>query len=380
MPKTEEALEMFERCHVVVGTMSSLGNEGAEHLWPEIVKRIGVLVIDEAHHIGATRWSRFREAFSGKPILQFTATPFRRDGNLVDGSVIYSYPLRRAQQDGYFKPITFEPVYEPVPSKADETIASAAITQLRADLDSGLDHLMMARCATIDRAKDVHAIYQKLAPKLQPLLVHSGQTNASEQIAALRAGDSRIVVCVNMLGEGFDLPELKVAAIHDLHKSLAILLQFTGRFTRSASSKIGDATVVANIAEPNVSAALERLYSEDADWNELLSEMSSNATQEHARLVAFLNEAKRIDEISDDDEEIAISHKLLRPTLSTLIYDADRFRPKRFHEGLPASFVPHRVWMHEPSNTLVFRHTYSDRAMVGYRLVVGWRYPTTYPS
>lgn len=353
VPRTTEDLDIFERCNVIVGTMDSLANSAAEGIWPEIVERIGALIIDEAHHISAKRWMCFREAFSGRPILQFTATPFRRDGQLVDGHVIYSYPLHRAQQDKYFKPITFEAVYETLASNADQVIAETAVSRLREDLSNGLNHLMMARCARIERARDVFQIYKAIAPDLKPLLVHSEIGDTKPAIDALKSGDSRIVVCVNMLGEGFDLPQLKVAAIHDLHKSLAILLQFTGRFTRTAAKNIGSATVIANIAEPNVSEALERLYSEDADWNELLSELSSAAAQEHARLVKFLNEAKRLDS-GPDDEDVPISHKLLKPGMSTLFYQANEFTPKAFYDGLPSSMVPYRVWLHSPSNTLFF--------------------------
>ncbi|OBQ64322.1 type III restriction endonuclease subunit R [Mesorhizobium loti] len=353
VPKSPADLEMFERCNVVVATMSSLADVAAEYLWPDLVKRAGILVIDEAHHVGARRWTKFREAFTGKPILQFTATPFRRDGTLVDGQVIYSYPLRMAQTDGYFRKITFEPVYEPSPARADAAIADAAVAKLRADLAAGFDHLMMARCESIERAEAVLKLYVARAADLKPLLIHSRQGDRQLRVASLIAGESKIAVCVNMLGEGFDLPQLKVAAIHDLHKSLAILLQFTGRFTRSAGKNIGEATVIANIAEPNVSLALERLYSEDADWNELLSEMSSDAAQDHARLIKFLAEAKRLD-TGEDEDDIAVSHKLLRPTLSTLFYEADKFTPKKFHEGLSEGVMPYRVWLHEPSATLFF--------------------------
>lgn len=353
VPKSLTDLEIFERCNVVVGTMSSLAGSAAQSLGPEIAKRVGALIVDEAHHIGADTWSKFRDAFAGKPVLQFTATPFRRDGKLVDGQVIYNYPLKRAQQDGYFKTITFEPVYEPNPDQADLGIAETAIAQLRQDLDNKLNHLMMARCSTIERASAVFDVYRKLAPDLSPLLVHSRQTDIAKRIESLRAGTNRIAVCVNMLGEGFDLPELKIAAIHDLHKSLAVLLQFTGRFTRSSGERIGNASVIANIAEPNVSTALERLYSEDADWNELLSEMSSVAAKDHARLVAFLDEAQRLDKGPEDDDA-TISHQLLRPGLSTLTYEATGFAPKRFIEGLPKDHVPYRVWLHASSNTLFF--------------------------
>lgn len=375
-PRKIEDLEIFERCNVVITTMAALkdntkspeeepGGEddqsdgtdetdgGDLDLYQEIARRVSVLFVDEAHHVPASGWSKFREAFRGKPVLQFTATPFRRDGRLVDGQVLYNYPLRRAQEDKYFKPITFEPVYEPSPAKADRAVAELAIERLRRDRAAGLNHLMMARCKNITRAKQMHALYEELAPDLKPVLIHSKVSNTAALIEDLRAGRNRIAVCVNMLGEGFDLPELKVAAIHDLHKSLAILLQFTGRFTRSAGEKIGDASVVANIADPGVSGALERLYSEDADWNQLLSEMSSDAAKDHARLVQFLKEAKPI--VGDeDDRDSSISRQLLRPTMSTLIYEADEFRPKKFFEGLPDTLTVERAWLHVESDTLFF--------------------------
>ena len=46
----------------------------------------------------------------------------------MDGKVIFEYPLARAQRDGYFKRIRFEPVYEVDPSAADLAIATAAVT------------------------------------------------------------------------------------------------------------------------------------------------------------------------------------------------------------------------------------------------------------
>src|SRR5205085_6664300 len=127
----------------------------------------------EAHHISAKRWTSFREAFSGKPILQFTATPFRRDGQLVDGHVIYSYPLHRAQQDKYFKPITFEPVYETLAANADQAIAETAVARLREDLGNGLNHLMIARSAPIPRPRAALDLYTASPPALHPTLAAS---------------------------------------------------------------------------------------------------------------------------------------------------------------------------------------------------------------
>lgn len=352
-PTSEACLDLFEKCNVVISTMAAIGEGDAAAGGHQIAERIETLIVDEAHHIGADGWSAFREHFAQRKVLQFTATPFRRDGKLVDGKVIYNYPLQFAQRDGYFKKITFEPVYEIDDDVADSTIAAAAVAKLRADVASGLNHRLMARCANIERARAVHKIYTKIAADLRPVLVHSEAETGNQGLEDIKSGRSRVIVCVNMLGEGFDLPELKVAAVHDTHKSLAVLLQFTGRFTRSAGSNIGDATVIANIADTAVSSALERLYGEDADWNQLLSELSSEAAKAHAELIDFLSASQRLDEAAEKTSA-DISHHLLRPTLSTVVYDSPDFGPKRFFEGLPSTAIVHGVWLHSASNTLYF--------------------------
>jgi len=213
----------------------------------------------------------------------------------------------------------------------------------------------MARCRLIARGTKVKAIYDRLAPEFNGLVVDSEmeESEIEAKLNRLRAGESRLVICVNMLGEGFDLPELKIAALHDLHKSLPILLQFTGRFTRTSAVGIGDATVVANIADPKVSQKLEQLYTESADWNVLLSERSSEAAKEHAELVEFLrNSDTLIDDSGIDD--IRISKNLLRPKFSTIVFRCAKFSPKSFQKGLPGNVVVHNAWFNPSANLLFF--------------------------
>lgn len=346
-------LDIFEKCNVVVTTIHCVAQGEAKALIPEIAKCVDVLLIDEAHHIAADTWTEFRAGFPGARVLQFTATPFRRDGKLVDGKVIFSYPLRDAQRDGYFKAIAFKPIYALDSDQADRAIAEAATAALRSDLSRGLDHLLLARCGSIARAEAVRAEYLRLAQDLAPEVIHSEQRDVEHRLQQLVDRKSRIAVCVDMLGEGFDLPNLKVAALHDPHKSLAVILQFTGRFTRSAGIGIGDATVIANIGDVQVAAALERLYSEDADWNALLSEFSSDAVRAHAELVEFLNESARLDGAAPR-ADVEVSHHLLRPKFSTLVFHGEAFAPKAFHRGVGPGTQVHRVWLHAKSNTLYF--------------------------
>jgi len=101
--------------------------------------------IDEAHHIEAPTWSAFKERFKEHRILQFTATTFREDGRPLDGYIIFKYPLKKAQQEGYFKPIRFIVAFSR--RKSDQAITTKAIEQLRADADKG--HISMVRVENV---------------------------------------------------------------------------------------------------------------------------------------------------------------------------------------------------------------------------------------
>lgn len=358
-PKSKEDLHIFNDCNICIGVVSSLSGGTASTFLKEIANLSQRLIIDEAHHVAAKTWAELKQAFKDMPVLQFTATPFRNDGKLVGGSVIYNYPLRRAQEDGYFKKINFHPVNVIDYEAADGPIAKKAIEILRNDIDSKKSHQIIARCKQKERAEIVFKLYQELAPDLFPILIHSDTENNARRIQKVRSGACKIVVCVDMLGEGIDIPSLKIAAIHDLHKSLGVLLQFTGRITRSGPLNLGEASVVANIANPKVHESLEALYAEDADWNFILKELSSSAAKSHAALIKFLEESTPYN--IENLEDISISENSLRPTFSTLFYTCTSFKPKDFVNGLSDKFDLINVWINDNSNTLYFVTRAADR-------------------
>ena len=317
IPKTPtEVDEIFNSANVVVTTMQIAGRAETQ-VQERMAARTSALFIDEAHHIGAPTWARFRSLFVDLdppiPIVQFTATPFREDGRRVDGEFIYTYPLKKAQDEGYFKPIRFEAIFGLDQADADLAIAEKLGEVLQADLDAGLNHLAMARCSKIDRAKVLHKSYKDLFPQFQPVIVHSRQSTRerSTNLAALRRFDSRIIVCVDMLGEGFDLPELKIAGLHDPHKSIAVTIQFVGRFTRQDPT-LGDATVIANTGIDDIDRSLAKLYAEDADWNTLVGALST------ARIERQVRRAEMFQGFVGDLSDIPL--QTLEPKMNSIVY------------------------------------------------------------
>ena len=310
----EEVDELLSACNVLVTTAAALDGLDQATLG-RLTELTGQLFVDEAHHVAARTWATVAEAFVEKRVVQFTATPFREDGQHLPGRIIYAYPLQLAQEMGYFAPIN----YVSITSFAtpDEALAEAATTRLRADLENGHDHILMARVKNLRRAADILEIYRDLAPDLAPVNVDSrlGKREQRAALDALADRSSRVVVCVDMLGEGFDLPQLKVAAIHDPHRSLAVTLQFIGRFTRTGGALLGEATAFVPRQLGVLDDRLRQLYAEDSDWNMLVRDLTAAAVESEREKTEFDRAFTQV------PNEIAIGS--LRPKMSTVMYLAD---------------------------------------------------------
>jgi len=346
-PKTiEEVDSVFLGCNVVVTTSHLVGLCEAD-IQDRMAALCTHLFIDEAHHAEAATWKTFRGHFSGKLVLQFTATPFREDGQAVDGKLVYVYPLRKAQQEGYFRPIRFHAVREFNAKNGDRKIAMAALDEL--DADTTGKHIVMARVGDTHRASAILALYQSFA-RHHAVAIHSGMSPQEQQAAKrqLFDGSARVVVCVDMLGEGFDLPELKIAAFHDIRKSLAVTLQLAGRFTR-ARPDLGDPVFIANIALVDVRDELRKLYSQDPDWNVLLPDLSTAAIEaEQTSQDFFRGFGVFLDEVPLND---------LRPAASMVVYKTNcaNWTPKFFKRGMRGLTSRDKIFhtLNEVQNTLV---------------------------
>jgi len=350
-------LDVIRTCNIVVATMASI-SRGDDHEQRAFAALFSEVFLDEAHHAQASTWSKFSKFCGHARMLLFTATPFREDGKALKGKIIYNYPLQFAQVNEFFKPIQFLQVFEPDSSLSDVRIAEKAVEKLRADLADGLDHMLLARTNTINQAKRLFAdIYNVKFPDLNPVLVHSHTRGREQVLRNIRGGQHRIVICVDMFGEGFDLPQLKIAALHSVHKSLGITLQFIGRFARAAAN-VGDASFVANTAEDGVPEALESLYQEDADWNNLLSDLSYDAINPQARLSELVENLQPLEETSS---ELEISTLTMKPKLSTEVFRVPDFDRTGYHKAFRPSQFIHQPIFSQQDQMLVFVVNQKDK-------------------
>ena len=266
--------------------------------------------------------------FSHSKVVQFTATPYRNDRKPIEGKVVYNYPLSQALKDGCFSKISLVTVDERHPRKKDKAIADAAMARLYEDREQGWSrHRMMVRAENKSHAETLYENYSTWYPEEKIVLIHSGTVGKKEIINRIKANKYDIVVCVDMLKEGFDYPEFKIAAVHSVHKSLSVLLQFIGRFTRTQSG-LGDASFVVNYAEEKMSVELENLFQEGSGWEDVISEVADAKKAEAESLLSFLQGCKPYSGF--DSPEIELNPKLVYPALSCVCFRAKEVDWKAF--------------------------------------------------
>lgn len=337
----------IDKANVIVTTMPLI-SQSENDVSELLSKRCSHLFVDEAHHSEATTWSNFIDSFDDKKVTLFTATPFRNDGKKLKGDFIYNFSLKEAQEQGYYKPIKLLPVREYDSALADKAIAQAAVMQLKADLEKGFDHILMARCSSMKRAHEVFESYKNYS-EYQPIIITSSSEKKASILKEIKAKQHRIIICVNMLGEGFDLPELKIAAIHDTRQSIAITLQFIGRFTRTShDSQLGKASFIINLANPPIEEELFELYSRDADWNALLPILNDDTTKKEIDLNNYVLSFKGM-------EESKVPFQNITPALSTIAYRVGKtWRPRFWMDFFPEDQFTYRYGStNEASDTLV---------------------------
>ncbi|MBZ5525922.1 MAG: DEAD/DEAH box helicase family protein [Acidobacteriia bacterium] len=224
-----------------------------------------LIVLDEGHHNVAPSWKHTLAQFPDAKIASFTATPFRADGQKIEGNRIYRFPIADAIKEGYIKDLAshrLEPqellftyrgekrrhsleevlklkeeqwfskgvALSPECNKSIVDHSLQCMEELRASGQA--KHQIIAAACSIDHARAIRALYDERNYKAE--VIHSNllgdEPNRIRK--ALRSGEIDVIVHVQMLAEGADYPNLSVAAIFRPFRHLVPYVQFVGRVMR----------------------------------------------------------------------------------------------------------------------------------------------------
>lgn len=323
-------LEAFD---VVVGTPNSI-SPALEGISQPPEDLFDLILVDEAHHSSAATWNSLLLSFPKAKRVLFTATPFRRDKGEIVGRVVYDYPINRAFEDEIFGRVEYISV-DPKGGNSDVVIARRAEEVFRQDRAAGYDHFLMVRTGTKTRADELKKLYAEHT-KLNLQLIHSGLSYGTVKAAVRKLQNKELdgVICVDMLGEGFDFPQLKIAAVHTPHKSLGVTLQFIGRFARTNADNVGSAKFVA--AESEVRGELNKLYLEGAVWQEIITTLSRGRIEAEVRTRESLDSFAPPTHVKPETADVSLH--ALRPYNHVRVYEVDPGADTQRPIELPAAY------------------------------------------
>jgi superfamily II DNA or RNA helicase len=253
--------------HIVIANIQQFS--GPKNRWYERLARdyFALILVDEGHHNVADTWKRLFAYFDSARVISYTGTPLRADGQKVEGNKIYHYGYTRAMLMGFISPveavyvapdtITFTAEGETntyslpqvlemrehdwfsrgiaASEVCNRSIVQASIRQLMEVRQQGTPRQIIAAACSIRHASQIRALYHEYNLRAEVLHSHQSEEEQAATKAGLANGLIDAVVQVQMLGEGFDLSTLSVAAVFRPFRSISPYIQFIGRILRLAN-------------------------------------------------------------------------------------------------------------------------------------------------
>lgn len=258
---------------VYVCTIQSLNaKQGWPPLYPTVTKPVSLVIIDEAHRWFAAHTKLLRKldriaTDADRPpviVVGLTATPMKPGLADVFGSMVNSATIRQLTDDGYLVPLSVR-----CPNRQDYADLLADVSfdynlgdYNQAELGTALTSKPKARkiigeivttyqergegrqalawAVNVAHAEALTAAFQ--AADIDADVVHYRRDNERERqpiLQRFRDGELQVLVSVDSLGIGFDVPAAAVGIMARPTASPIVFIQQVGRILRPAPDKSG---------------------------------------------------------------------------------------------------------------------------------------------
>jgi len=209
-----------------------------------------LLIVDEAHHCAARSWKQVLDGYPNAHVLGWTATPQRLDGKGLSDSfdaLVEGPSVARLMEMGH---LSRYKLYAP-PTGADLSGLSKRAGDYRIEqieermIESRVlysavqnfkkyapDRRAIAFCTSIKHAELTCGAFNEAGVAAASV---DGTLSAAERAArldAFKSGEVQVLVSVDLISEGFDVPACDCAILLRPTASLSVYLQQVGRALR----------------------------------------------------------------------------------------------------------------------------------------------------
>jgi superfamily II DNA or RNA helicase len=239
---------------VTIATMQSMQNVSTD-----VEGRYGLVVVDEAHHAPADGYRKLLAGLEPDFLLGMTATPWRgdeRDLSDIFGESTYAASIVDGMQHGYLAAVDYRMLIDDLDwdyisrelhgkvsikelnqrlfvSERDEAI----VAKIEEHLSGVDDPRCVIFCRSIDHAEKVSRLLKADGISLRTIHSQLDRFEATRALHEFRSGRVPVIVTVDMLNEGIDVPDVNLIIFLRVTHSRRIFVQQLGRGLRLSPGK-----------------------------------------------------------------------------------------------------------------------------------------------
>ena len=219
----------------------------------------GLVVVDEAHHVGAATFRDAIESLRPRMLAGVTATPWRGDGYDIDmllGPPLVRIGISEGLQAGYLSDVDYRLLADNLDWEFVQQASthSYSLSQLNRKLilptrdeeaaklatDAFKEekrHTAIAYCPSGVHAKTFAATLRQFGFRAEAILNETPSRERARLMSRLRAGEMQFVTVVDLFNEGVDVPEVDMIVFMRVTHSRRIFVQQLGRGLRISPDK-----------------------------------------------------------------------------------------------------------------------------------------------
>ena len=219
----------------------------------------GLILVDEAHHIGAASFQQVIKRLNPPMVGGVTATPWRGDGYDIDnilGAPLVQIGIAEGLRNGFLSEVDYRLLADNldwkfiqeastnrysltqlnkrliIPTRDEEAARIIAETFRKAKRRGGISY-----CPSAMHAKEFAATLRQFGLTVEAILSDTPLREREMLLSRFRAGAIQIVTTVDLFNEGIDVPDVDLIVFMRATHSRRIFVQQLGRGLRTSDGK-----------------------------------------------------------------------------------------------------------------------------------------------
>lgn len=225
----------------------------------DLIPQVGLLVIDEAHHVGASTFQAVLASLRPQMVAGATATPWRGDGfdiNTSLGPPVIQYGIADGLSRGFLAEVDYRLCADNIDwlmvqglSRHQYSLSQLnkrlilpirdeqATRMIRECFDQEGRRSGIVFCPSIAHAREMAAMLRRYGFRSEAVTNETDLREADLLMARFRAGDLDLLTSVDLFNEGVDVPDVDLIVFMRATHSRRIFVQQLGRGLRTSKTK-----------------------------------------------------------------------------------------------------------------------------------------------